>query len=389
MLPLDTQFELFATDTTVNPSLASIVQEPLELLLAKKTLSVFDRRIYWWIMSKLAQYQTLDKEASLPIPEHNLVFKIPVLDLYPKQTGSSAGTPPVAIGPPVDSHQNQLGEKNRRVGKRKGQVTVHASYAYFKEVANQLVEKSIIRVDHMTTIDPTSRKVGSIAIFPRAFYENGVMEVHVDRFIVPAMRTLGKGYTKYEREAAMSLGREGSQILYVRLCRFLDFGEWIVSVDELRTIMSSTNYTRYSNFKQRALVPAVDEVNSYADIGVEFDEIWAGKKVAKIRFRVFRRKDKPSHEIKKLRQNIEAEMLAYLGMPFGQRVGLVIPLLPAYLFSQAQQKAILASETKLNKFLDLHLKITDGVLTIKKSPTSYMASILFPKGTVQPDPKLF
>lgn len=388
MLPADTQFELFATDTTVNPSLATIVQEPLELLLAKKTLSVFDRRIYWWIMSKLAQFQTLDKDASLPIPEHNLVFKIPVLDLYPRQTGTSTAIASLAVGSP-DDQENQLGEKNRRVGKRKGQVTVHASYAYFKEVANQLVEKSIIRVDHMTTIDPTSRKVGSIAIFPRAFYENGVMEVHVDRFIVPAMRTLGKGYTKYEREAAMSLGREGSQILYVRLCRFLDLGEWTVTVDELRAIMSSTNYVRYSNFKQRALVPAVDEVNAYSDIGVEFDEKWAANKVEKIRFTVFRRKNRPAHEIKKLRQSIEAEMLTYLAMPYGQRVGLIIPLLPHYSFSKDQQNAIISSETKVNKFLDLHLKITDGVLIIKKSPTSYMASILFPKGSVQPDPKLF
>lgn len=389
MLIRDTQFELFATDTTVNPSLATIIQEPLELLLAKKTLSVFDRRIYWWIMSKLAQYQTLDKEASLPIPEHNLVFKIPVLDLYPKQAESKQASSTLAIGSPADDQLNQAGEKNRRVGKRKGQVTVHASYAYFKEVANQLVEKSIIRVDHMTTIDPTSRKVGSIAIFPRAFYENGVMEVHVDRFIVPAMRMLGKGYTKYEREAAMSLGREGSQILYVRLCRFLDLGEWTVTVDELRSIMSATTYPRYSNFKQRALIPAIDEVNTYSDIGVDYDEIRVSGKVAKIRFKVYRRQERPAHEIKKLRQSIEAEMLTYLAMPFSQRVTLVAPVLPGYLFSRDQQNAILASENKLNKFLDLHLKITDGILKIKKSPTSYMASILFPKGAVQPDPKLF
>ncbi|RYE35724.1 MAG: RepB family plasmid replication initiator protein, partial [Sphingobacteriaceae bacterium] len=84
----------------------------------------------------------------------------------------------------------------------------------------------------MTTIDSDSRQVGSIAIFPRALYKNGVMQVHLDRYIVPAMCMLGKGYTKYEREAAMSLSREASQILYVRLCRFLDFGSWSPSVDE-------------------------------------------------------------------------------------------------------------------------------------------------------------
>ena len=187
----------------------------------------------------------------------------------------------------------------------------------------------------------------------------------------------------------MSLGREGSQILYVRLCLFLDLGEWTVTVDELRSIMAASTYPRYSNFKQRALIPAIDEVNTYSDIGVECEEIRQSGKVAKIRFKVFRRQERPAYEIKKLRQSIDAEMLTYLAMPFGQRVSLIIPLLPGYLFSRDQQNIIMASENKINKFLELHLKISDGILKIKKTPTSYIASILFPKGAVQPDPKLF
>ncbi|MBO0953138.1 replication initiation protein [Fibrella forsythiae] len=362
------QFELFATDTSLDISIASIVQEPLELLLAKNKhrLSVFDRRIYWWILSRLARYQTTETNEPIPIPDQNLVFDIPVLDLYPKQA--------------TGKQQKAAVDKKRR-----GSFSTEATYAHFKEIAKSLVEKSIIDVDHMTTIDPDSRQVGSIAIFPRALYRNGVMQVHLDRYIVPAMCMLGKGYTKYEREAAMSLSREASQILYVRLCRFLDFGYWSPSVDELRLILEATHYARYSNFKQRVLLPVVEELNTYSDLRVEFKEILEGIKVVRIHFTIYARRDEPKLALKQLRESLQLELESVYAMSLEQRQAHALNAFSVhYSFTPLQQKQILENETRLNKFFELHLKITDGLISIKKSPTSYLAAILFPKQDTAP-----
>lgn len=374
--PVSAQIKLFELESTALLKLASVVQEPLDLLLAKNKhkLSVIDRRVYWWILGKMAALQTTSKDEPVPIPRENLVFSIPVGDLY-----LNAAEEKQAQGPDT--------EKKKWV---RGQLTNKLTYSTFKLIAEQLIERSIIVVDHMDIVDPTKRKVGAIAIFPRVYYENGILEVHVDRLIVPAMCTLSKGYTKYQREAAMALGHDYSQILYVRLCRFLDIHHWRVGVDELRAIMEATSYARYSNFKQKVLLPALREINERTDITVGLEEIFSGRKVIEIQFTIYLRTDKPRQQRKQVRQYVEDSLATIYQLDVERRKQRVLAILTEqYLFSRPQQQKILESEPQLNRFIELHLKIEEGVLTIKTSPTRYIASVLFPKSSPAPPLNLF
>lgn len=368
---LGAQTKLFEIESTQLLRLASVVQEPLDLLLAKNKhkLSVIDRRVYWYILAKMGELQTANRDEPLPIPAENLVFSIPVRDLYLSRPD---------VGSAVDATSYQ------RKSKQRGILTNKLTYSNFEAIAQQLIEKSIITVDHMDIVDPTKRKVGAIAIFPRVFYENGHLEVHVDRLIVPAMCTLGKGYAKFKRESAMSLGREYSQILYVRLCRFLDLHQWRVKVINLKEILEATSYERYSNFKQKVLGPCIEEINQRTDIYVECKEIRVGRAVDVLHFSIYLKRDKTNQQDKKqLRQEIDADLregIFTLDLPLRQANVQAI-LSQRYTFSLAQQNVILAEEAKLDKFIELDYKIANGLLKIKTTPTRYIASVLFPTRT--------
>ena len=366
--PVNAQIKLFEIESTQLLRLSSVVQEPLDLLLAKNKhkLSVIDRRVYWYVLAKMGELQTANRDEPLAVPAENLVFFIPIRDLYLSRSGIGSS--------------NEDSEAGRKT-KQRGILTNKITYSNFEAIAAQLIEKSIITVDHMDIIDPTKRKVGALAIFPRVFYENGFLEVHVDRLIVPAMCTLGKGYAKFKRESAMSLGRDYSQILYVRLCRFLDKHQWRVKVSDLKEILEATSYDRYSNFKQKVLTPSLEEINQRTDIHVEYKEIRVGRAVEILHFTMSTRKDKENHQFQKqLRQEVDANLqegILTLNVEI-RRANVEAILHHKYTFTAAQQKAILADTAKLDKFIELDYKINNHLLKIKTTSTRYIASIIFP-----------
>lgn len=366
--PASAQMKLFEVESTQLLRLSSVVQEPLDLLLAKNKhkLSVIDRRVYWYILAKMGELQTANRDEPLAVPAENLVFFIPIRDLYLSKSGIGSSNEDLEAG---------------RKTKQRGILTNKITYSNFEAIAAQLIEKSIITVDHMDIIDPTKRKVGALAIFPRVFYENGFLEVHVDRLIVPAMCTLGKGYAKFKRESAMSLGRDYSQILYVRLCRFLDKHQWRVKVSDLKEILEATSYDRYSNFKQKVLTPSLEEINQRTDIHVEYKEVRVGRAIEVLHFMMSTRKDRENHQSQKqLRQEVDADLqegILTLNVEI-RRANVEAILHHKYTFTTAQQKAILTDTAKLDKFIELDYKINNHLLKIKTTSTRYIASIIFP-----------
>lgn len=372
--------------------LASAIQEPLELLLARNNFSTIERRVYWWILSKISQFQTLSNNDELSVPSQNLVFNIPVMDLYvainavlppkkPKASGRRKSTTEVTS---EDTNTKPQSVKVITVSEPapRGVLNNNLTYSYFKKVTRQLVQKSVIDVDHMATVDPSTREIGSLAIFPGVIYKNGMLVVEVNRLIVPAMCSLSKGYTKYDFKAAMSLESDYSQILYVRLCRFLDLEKWRVTIQELKTILNANtiSYKRFSNFKQRVLTPTLDQINERTDIYVTYDQVTVSSKkreVIALSFTILRR---DQGEKRKLRLEAES-MLDEIGNivsngELQQKAQLIMGT--NYSFSPAQVKLIINDDFKLAEFVRLDLQIRNGLLTIKTNPTRYIAAILFP-----------
>ena len=112
-------------------------------------------------------------------------------------------------------------------------------------------------------------------------------------------------------------------------------------------------------------------------------EVSESNKVVKIHFTVYTRKDKPKQELKQIRENVKFELEDIYTMDISLRRAHVSDAFNAhYTFTPLQRNQILENEGKLNKFIELHIKILEGVLSIKKSPTRYIAAILFPKAVI-------
>ena len=388
--------------------LASAIQEPLELLLARNKFNLMDRRIYWWILSKMSTLQTLDTNSPVAVPEQNLVFHIPIRDLYveidcelPAKVAKASGKKKQLSAESEKATQGGtetagtvtttvVSELNHSV--RRGTLNSRLSYSYFKKVAVELIQKSVIVVDHMDTVDPKTRLTGALAIFPRVFYENGTLRIEVDRLIVPAMCSLNKGYTKYKYMAAMSLESEYAQILYVRLCRFLDKKEWKVSVVELKKLLNATNasYNRYSNFKQKILIPTLHQINERTDISVDYQELnspFDKRATSEIVFTILR-PDQGEKRLLRLQTEATLEDIGNTisNVQLQQTAAHIMD--QRYSFSPAQQKIIINDEFKLAEFIRLDLQINGGVVKVKTSPTRYIASVLFPTRKVGVQPKV-
>ena len=94
------------------------------------------------------------------------------------------------------------------------------------------------------------------------------------------------------------------------------------------------------------------------------------------------RKDNEDHQSQRqLLQEVHADLhegILALSVEL-RRANVEAILRRSYTFSTAQQKAILADTTKLDKFIELDYKINNGLLKIKTTSTRYIASILFTK----------
>lgn len=368
------QLDLFSEESLLMARLAPAFREPLELLLTRNQYNVMDRRIYWWVLSKLSHTQSARKDVVFALPPTDLTFHIPVRELYCVGELVDASSITDELKASADDTNGRDAVFRRRSAR--GHFTIQPTYQHFKHIADGLVMKSIIKIDHMNLLDPASRVGGSISMFTDAFYQNGFLQVTVNRKLVPSMCRLSEGYTEVERQAAFSLASEYSQLLYVQFCRWADLGKWVIDPVELQRVLGAETYNRYSNFKQRVLIPAMQEINLRTGLVVELEEVLTRRKVTSLRFVILSRKAQAKAQIRQAVEQIIDEVQNYSA---SDKLSSVVEVMTTkYTFSREQERAIVANETLMNEFIRLGSLIDGGLVTIKTSPTRYIASILFP-----------
>lgn len=144
--------------------------------------------------------------------------------------------------------------KSRSLNLQLPNSSAEINYSTYKRVAQRLTSRQLY-LDY-----PAQHEFTSVVVFPVARYTRGVLTVNVNKRLVP----LSKGYSKLQ--AAPSLNSQCAQVLYTRLCKFLDTGIWRGSVTDLKEILEAQQYVRWSNFKQLVLSRSIDEINLKTDI---------------------------------------------------------------------------------------------------------------------------
>ncbi|GAA4462984.1 hypothetical protein GCM10023189_40400 [Nibrella saemangeumensis] len=301
------------------------IKEPLTLLLARHEFTLLERRIYWAVLKALKNDQTTSKEIAKF--ETNKEFRIHISELFATDTNPSI---------------SDLKKAAERITSRR---------IVFEEAEN----------DSFSYIVP----------FPFVKYQRGYIHIVMLANVVPYFINLSRGYSQYQLKAAISLTSEYAQLLYPRLCRFLDTGFWRIEVDELRQLLQAEKYPRYSNFKQRVLDVSLNEINTRTDITVGFEEGKEGKAVRWLTFSI-----RKKHEREDEYRTFLDEVNTALNQTLERRRAFVIHVLPNYNFTPSQQQQILDDEEKLNRFIRAESYVAQGVGDIK-DPTAYIASSVF------------
>lgn len=118
----------------------------------------------------------------------------------------------------------------------------------------------------------------------KANIENGVLTIRLDNDMKPYLLQLQKNYTQYDLIFTLTFKSKYSVRLY-ELIKSIHYDESqpysrTYSVEELIALLNAEKYSTFSDFRKRALDPAIDEINAISDKAVYYEVAKkSGKKI--------------------------------------------------------------------------------------------------------------
>ena len=138
---------------------------------------------------------------------------------------------------------------------------------------------------------------------------NGTIQIRLDKDMKPFLLQLKKNFTRYELFWTLSFKSKYTIRLYelIKSVHYKENEIYIKEFDlkELKRMMGAEHYKTYQHFKERALLPAIAEINGYSDKNIEYDIIKRGRAISGIRFTI---STKETMERIRLSSEIEKEL---------------------------------------------------------------------------------
>ncbi|MDW0110946.1 replication initiation protein [Sporosarcina aquimarina] len=125
----------------------------------------------------------------------------------------------------------------------------------------------------------------------------GVIVLSFSPYLKPYLLQLKNQFTSYKLSNILSLGSGYSIRLYELMKKWQHLGKWECPVEELKPRIGAVakSHSAYGNFKSKALLPAIEEVNEKTDLHISFKELKIGRKIERIEFTI---RHAPEKEIK-------------------------------------------------------------------------------------------
>ena len=144
---------------------------------------------------------------------------------------------------------------------------------------------------------------------------SGTIQIRLDKDMKPFLLRLKENFTSYELIWTLHFKSKYTIRLY-ELAKSIHFHEMEeykrrYTPDELKVLLGGESYKEYRDFKRRALVPSIHEINAYSDKNIVMTEITKGRKVVEVELTV---SSKSSLEAAMVRSKVEKD----LGLPDGQ-----------------------------------------------------------------------
>lgn len=123
--------------------------------------------------------------------------------------------------------------------------------------------------------------------------KKGTIDIRFDPLLKPFLLELSNKFTSYRLGNIIKLKSTYSIRIYELLKQYEKVKERTITLQTLRYYVDAIDiYPNYANFKQRILSPVQIELNTNTDISFEFKEIKKGRKVNKIKFFIYSKKQK-------------------------------------------------------------------------------------------------
>ena len=116
--------------------------------------------------------------------------------------------------------------------------------------------------------------------------KNGTIELQFDPNLKPYLLQLKANFTAYNLRSVLPMRSSYSIRLYELLKQYEKIGHRTFNVDDLRdTLQVPASYT-WKDLKRRIIEKAVEDINAYADIIIEYEPIKTGRAYTAVSFRI-------------------------------------------------------------------------------------------------------
>ena len=118
---------------------------------------------------------------------------------------------------------------------------------------------------------------------------SGKITVRLDDDIQKYVIGVFDNYTQYELLSTLPMKSNYSFRIYELLKSYAFTKHHTFDIDELKTMLSATNYVNFKDFRKYVLEVATKEINLYTDIEISWQPIKNGKKVVQVYFNIKQR----------------------------------------------------------------------------------------------------
>lgn len=178
------------------------------------------------------------------------------------------------------------------------------NYQNLKEAIKEIADKSLwieLAEDEETLLRWIEK--------PYINKSDGIIKIKLDNDMKPFLLQLKENFTSYELIWTLHFKSKYTIRLYelIKSIHFHELEEYTreYDIDELRRLMGAENYNTWQRLKDRALAPAIREINEYSDKTVIMNPIRKGRNIAKVRFTI---SSKDSLAAAEIRDKIVKEM---------------------------------------------------------------------------------
>jgi len=190
------------------------------------------------------------------------------------------------------------------------------NYQRIKREADNLMSRKIYPVNN-------DKEFHGFVLFPEVHYKSkeGIITVVLYKKAVKYLLELKQGFTNYQLKSALYLSRTTTQRLYELLSKYKDTGVWRkVDIDYLKKLLNiEGKYEKFSAFRTYVLEATKKEIESKTDINFSYELHKTGRQYSRITFYIKHIKSQPKHkklnkpqtELKELKEK-QAKCKTYL-----------------------------------------------------------------------------